>query len=339
MKQLSLFDDIEKKQPEDEQFFEEHQAFNWAKEFPKLCDEEGNFEGFDVVIGNPPYGLTFTPQEKEYLKKMYPWDKSNNSASYFMGLAANLVKEKFTHSFIVPKRLSYSLNWQNTREFLLKYNIDLLIDTSEAFRNVELETMIYQISQKTDNQLYKSGYVVDEKVIDETSDFDGITEDRFLLWINSKNQSIINKYLKNTKMLSEIAKINWGGNVVKYSKARNTKNSLKLYRGKNIRRYYVDNKTIEYIDKKNIDKKYYVKGEKLLIQRIFSRYGEKLIGNFRKARFVATYINDNHYVDKTVTMIWDSEYDLKYLLGILNSKLSSWFAHFYLFNRDRKSVV
>ncbi len=31
------------------------EEFNWAKEFPKACDENGNFEGFDVVIGNPPY--------------------------------------------------------------------------------------------------------------------------------------------------------------------------------------------------------------------------------------------------------------------------------------------
>lgn len=31
------------------------EEFNWAKEFPKACDDNDNFEGFNVVIGNPPY--------------------------------------------------------------------------------------------------------------------------------------------------------------------------------------------------------------------------------------------------------------------------------------------
>ena len=30
-------------------------AFEWRFEFPEVLDEEGNFIGFDVVIGNPPY--------------------------------------------------------------------------------------------------------------------------------------------------------------------------------------------------------------------------------------------------------------------------------------------
>ncbi|MER2999175.1 Eco57I restriction-modification methylase domain-containing protein [Pontibacter populi] len=30
-------------------------AFEWRFEFPEVLDEEGNYKGFDVVIGNPPY--------------------------------------------------------------------------------------------------------------------------------------------------------------------------------------------------------------------------------------------------------------------------------------------
>lgn len=30
-------------------------AFEWRFEFPSLLDEDGNFKGFDIVIGNPPY--------------------------------------------------------------------------------------------------------------------------------------------------------------------------------------------------------------------------------------------------------------------------------------------
>lgn len=30
-------------------------AFEWRFEFPSLLDEKGNFTGFDIIIGNPPY--------------------------------------------------------------------------------------------------------------------------------------------------------------------------------------------------------------------------------------------------------------------------------------------
>lgn len=29
-------------------------AFEWRFEFPEVLDDEGNFIGFDVIIGNPP---------------------------------------------------------------------------------------------------------------------------------------------------------------------------------------------------------------------------------------------------------------------------------------------
>ncbi|MFM7711190.1 MAG: Eco57I restriction-modification methylase domain-containing protein, partial [Microcystis sp.] len=33
-----------------------HNAFEWRFEFPEVLDDKGNFIGFDVIIGNPPYG-------------------------------------------------------------------------------------------------------------------------------------------------------------------------------------------------------------------------------------------------------------------------------------------
>lgn len=42
-------------------------AFEWRFEFPEVMDAEGNFVGFDVIIGNPPYIFArdnFTTQEK-----------------------------------------------------------------------------------------------------------------------------------------------------------------------------------------------------------------------------------------------------------------------------------
>jgi adenine-specific DNA-methyltransferase len=44
--------------------------------------------GFDIVIGNPPYGIDFTDDVKEYLKNRYDYlvQRIRNSFLYFIGL-------------------------------------------------------------------------------------------------------------------------------------------------------------------------------------------------------------------------------------------------------------
>jgi type I restriction-modification system DNA methylase subunit len=38
-------------------------AFIWEKEFPKIVENQG----FDVIVGNPPWGATLDKKQKEYL--------------------------------------------------------------------------------------------------------------------------------------------------------------------------------------------------------------------------------------------------------------------------------
>jgi hypothetical protein len=53
---------------------------------------------------------------------------------------------------------------------------------------------------------------------------------------------------------------------------------------------------------------------------------------------VATCCNEDLYADKTVTLVWNSKNSLKYLLGLPNSKLISWFARSYLWNRSQLAI-
>ena len=50
--------EIETKEEEYKGIF--NNAFEWRFEFPEVLDEEGNFVGFDVVIGNPPLWRRYT---------------------------------------------------------------------------------------------------------------------------------------------------------------------------------------------------------------------------------------------------------------------------------------
>ncbi|MDP4039396.1 MAG: N-6 DNA methylase [Candidatus Pacearchaeota archaeon] len=308
-------------------------AFNWQAQFPDVFRNGG----FDVVVGNPPYGAELRKEDKEYLKKRFKDDRTKNTASYFIFLGIELLKNNGNISLIVPKQLTYISSWEGTRELILKNNLRFLIDTSEAFEDVELEQVIFGVNKE--NKSSKEiivGFSNKGIILEDKSNIKFFNNNRFPLWITDKNSSIFEKVLNNSVPLREIAKVNWGGMVAKYMTKTKSSDSISCIRGKEVQRYYFNSEY--YIKKKDIIPSYHVKGEKLIFQRIVSRYGKKIISNYRNARIVGTYTNDDNYADKTVTLIWDSKINLKFLLGILNSKLINWFAHRYLWNRSQLTM-
>ncbi|ERM20630.1 hypothetical protein H500_07690 [Helicobacter pylori CG-IMSS-2012] len=72
-------------------------AFEWRFEFPEVLDDEGNFLGFDCIIGNPPYiRQEHIKDLKPLLEKQYQ-DFYNSTAdiyTYFFALSYHLLKEK-----------------------------------------------------------------------------------------------------------------------------------------------------------------------------------------------------------------------------------------------------
>ncbi|MBE0519412.1 N-6 DNA methylase [Candidatus Bathyarchaeota archaeon] len=310
-----------------------NKAFKWEKEFQEIMKEGG----FDVVIGNPPYGAKLSDKEKGFKKLRYKDDKTGNTASLFILKGLELVKEGGYLAYIVPKQLTYISSWESIRKILLKLDVVCIIDVSEAFEDVELEQVIFIIKkEKRTSKKLVVGFSNRNKIEKTYSNIRYFSNERFPLWINENNYSIFDKVLKDSVPLGKLARVNWGGPVAKYlSKTRST-DSIICLRGREIRRYNMLPE--HFIEEKNIVPSYVVKGEKLFVQRIVSRRGKKIIANYRDARFVATYCSQDYYADKTVTMVWDSEINVKYLLGIINSKLISWFAHRYLYNRSQLTM-
>ncbi len=309
-------------------------AFKWQNEFPEIIKEGG----FDIVIGNPPYGAEFNNSEKNYLKIRFENEKSGNSASYFIFKSFKLLNKNGYFGMIVPKQLTYINSWIGARKLLTKNSIYQIIDVSEAFGDVELEQVIVlaRVSNIASTNKIVVGFSDNATFRTWKTSNEWFSENRLPIWITEENSSIFKKITENSQPLSIVANINWGGNVAKYLIQQNDGDSIPCIRGRDIQRYHFDINW--YIPRDKIIDSYYVKGEKLILQRIVSRYGEKLIANYRNARIIGCYANDNFYADKTVTLIWNSKIDLKFLIGLLNSKLISWFAHRYIFNRSQLTM-
>ncbi len=98
-------------------------AFEWRFEFPEVLDDEGDFLGFDCIIGNPPYiRQEHIKDLKPLLAKQYQ-DFYNSTAdiyTYFFALALNLLKEKGFSAFITSNKYARAKYGAKLRELLLK---------------------------------------------------------------------------------------------------------------------------------------------------------------------------------------------------------------------------
>ncbi|GAA7066658.1 class I SAM-dependent DNA methyltransferase [Helicobacter pylori] len=98
-------------------------AFEWRFEFPEVLDDEGDFLGFDCIIGNPPYIRQEQIREiKPLLQKQYR-DFYNSTAdiyTYFFALAYHLLKEKGFNAFITSNKYARAKYGTQLRGLLLK---------------------------------------------------------------------------------------------------------------------------------------------------------------------------------------------------------------------------
>ncbi|PDW22485.1 class I SAM-dependent DNA methyltransferase [Helicobacter pylori] len=102
---------------------EYHNAFEWRFEFPEVLNDEGDFLGFDCIIGNPPYiRQEHIKDIKPLLEKQYQ-DFYNSTAdiyTYFFALSYHLLKEKGFNAFITSNKYARAKYGAKLREWLLK---------------------------------------------------------------------------------------------------------------------------------------------------------------------------------------------------------------------------
>lgn len=92
-------------------------AFNWQNEFPKVFKRGG----FDVVIGNPPWGAKMSINELEFIKKVHKSIivRMIDSFMFFVDKSLNIINSNGFIGLIVPDVVLYQKDNQKLREKLL----------------------------------------------------------------------------------------------------------------------------------------------------------------------------------------------------------------------------
>jgi hypothetical protein len=119
--QLSLFDDDEVLRIN---------VFDWKAEFGGAS----RAGGFDAVIGNPPWGASFTEPELAYLRERYSRVVARmiDSYIYFMDRATQLARPEAPIGFIVPSTVLNQVDARPVRELLLSRGLTTLLNLGQG---------------------------------------------------------------------------------------------------------------------------------------------------------------------------------------------------------------
>ncbi|GAA7302649.1 class I SAM-dependent DNA methyltransferase [Helicobacter pylori] len=134
---------------------EYHNAFEWRFEFPEVLDDEGDFLGFDCIIGNPPYiRQEHIKDIKPLLEKQYQ-DFYNSTAdlyTYFFALSYHLLKEKGFNAFITSNKYARAKYGAKLRELLLKKTTIVSymeLNALKVFESAAVDTSIMSFIKQT----------------------------------------------------------------------------------------------------------------------------------------------------------------------------------------------
>ncbi|MGL2416229.1 DUF7149 domain-containing protein [Helicobacter pylori] len=130
-------------------------AFEWRFEFPEVLDDEGDFLGFDCIIGNPPYIRQEQIKDlKPLLEKQYHnfYNSTADIYTYFFALAFHLLKDKGFSAFITSNKYARAKYGAKLREWLLKKTTIVSymeLNALKVFESAAVDTSIMNFIKQT----------------------------------------------------------------------------------------------------------------------------------------------------------------------------------------------
>jgi hypothetical protein len=311
--------------------------FDWNDEFAEIMKDGG----FDVVIGNPPWGqkaVGFSKSEKEYLL-VYPASSIGISdlSRYFIEKSIDLLKANAYWGQVLPDIILLK-NYDSTRKLLLdSLEISNISDWGQAFYQVNIGCCtivgckVNSIDKK--HRIYISIYDKNEKLMENILHQNIFQENigyKFNLYLTSEKIKIIKKLDLNDKFQDYFDSHEGihSGNIRDklFVPQKENEHCRKLILGGDeVKRYCLKWNKLwvnYYSDIVNKNKKEYAglgKAEyfettKLVIRRT----GDFILANVDK---------DNYYFSNNVFVSIPKEknIDVKFFLGLLNSTLLTWY--------------
>ncbi|MFA5689642.1 MAG: TaqI-like C-terminal specificity domain-containing protein [Kiritimatiellales bacterium] len=321
-------------------------AFEWRFEFPEALDDDGNFIGFDIMIGNPPYVYrnSEVASLKEYFKTNY-YNVSGNFDLYKFfierGVALNSIKG--ISSFITNSSFLLQTSFEKSRQFILEKTKFIMLTPlgPKVFEEATVDSAIYVIQKIQESNPQIMIVVPPTPLAINSADKYYISQERF-----KNNDSYVFDYLLENcdyklvkRLLDSFPNIETGfefgvGINTGYIKSELTSSKKiddryhLMITGTGIQRYAPPNSNGYIMYDREFVKSKGSRGRTLPEEKFFTD-PKILIVRTRnlsiKQRIVATIDYEQKYnLNRISNIIARKGFKLEGLLGVLNSSLFNW---------------
>ena len=307
-------------------------AFEWRFEFPEVLDDNGDFVGFDILIGNPPYlqlskTEDITAEYKKYLLNRYKTSGGRlNTFIFFTHLSNDLLKNNGVLNYIIPNTILSQEYYSYTRDFLTnKVHLTEIVNfPTLPFEDAVVETVLIQYSNSSQvdyeipiKELTKDSISLVSKIKTKT-----INRDTKFSFVYLLNPIIEKVYRKQHYVFGDICDINQGialkgDKSLSLKQEKENDECYRLLDGRNINKYSISWGGV-YLDY-DLDRIHSCKRKDIF------QTTEKLFFRRVSSSLIFTYDNSQYFALNTLVVVnkkvSDESPNIKFILGIMNSKL------------------
>ncbi|MGN8542564.1 DUF7149 domain-containing protein [Helicobacter pylori] len=315
-------------------------AFEWRFEFPEVLNDEGDFLGFDCIIGNPPY---MQVKKGLYSSIFYPFSEGKdigkqNTYKVFIELGFNLTKQKGLISLITQSSIMCDCSAQFTRELLLKYcQIHYFVEFNKKqklFSNVIQGVCILEFLKDRPNKEHAFKIAINNTQIQMSQiQYEQIKQDEILKFfplyeiplIKSGEMEIVRKIKTDKILFRDLLEKSLQGNIntIHLKDIQDQKETNgRIYKGANCHRYFLDTQYLfakdNQITQQIFEKNYY---QNIIVT-------QNITGTSDPYRIHANLIEVKNqemlFLDTCNLSYCKEQEHAKFLVGLLNSRLLDW---------------
>ncbi|MBR3241387.1 MAG: N-6 DNA methylase [Parasporobacterium sp.] len=288
----------------------------WPLYFPKVFKDNG---GFDICIGNPPYGADIEKKIQDYYRKKYN-EVQFKIDSYVLFILEGLElcrPESGILSYIIPNTLLNNYFLCELRKTLVESNkLTHLINFDDSVFTATVHSLILQVQKKktSDNNVFTAWNLNQNIHIVKQDSF--ASNDNYAFEFTDGNSGLIDRLRREDKKLEDVLDLRQAiksGNDKKYITSQPVGNAKKILRGKDVLRYRIKDPELFIDYGKHLA---CPRDEQIFLQpHILIREAGKTI--------TATIDYDQFYIMSSLYcgIMKTQDVPIEYVMGLINSKL------------------